>query len=65
MSVSILDKTAFIETDSYTIGVPVSDIEEAYTAMTGKLLPNVAQCPSCGTVATYTGTCGYCGSACE
>lgn len=31
----------------------------------GDIYMKIRNCPSCGLVAMYTSTCGYCGSQCE
>lgn len=74
MSVQVLSNTVWINHNGIEIGLPKEIIMEAYKAIEskdgygiGKTVTGYKQmnCPKCGLVNTYTGTCGYCGSTCE
>lgn len=69
MSVQVLSNTVWINHNGIEIRLPKEVIMEAYKAIgdTGSVVTGYKQmdCPKCGLINTYTGTCGYCGSTCE
>ena len=73
MSIEVLNNTVYINHGGIEMGIPVSVIKEVlkhpkFQPMfdgDGEPKASVKNCPKCGVVITYTGTCGYCGSTCE
>jgi len=74
MSVEVLSNTVWVNHNSIEIGLPLEVVMEIIKHPKIKdIIANeglggymwAANCPSCGLIATATGTCGYCGSKCE
>ena len=74
--VQILSNTVWINHNGVEIGLPKEVIMQAHTELVkkegsddgyglGNIYMKILNCPSCGLVAMYTSTCGYCGSTCE
>lgn len=72
--IQILSNTVWINHNGVEIGLPKGVIMEAHEALSdkddtstevGDMYMKIRNCPSCGLVAMYTSTCGYCGSKCE
>lgn len=72
--IQILSNTVWINHNGVEIGLPEEVIMQAHKALSdkddtstevGDMYMKIRNCPSCGLVAMYTSTCGYCGSKCE
>ena len=72
--IQILSNTVWINHNGVEIGLPKEVIMQAHEALSGKddvsteindIYMKIRNCPSCGVVAMYTSTCGYCGSQCD
>lgn len=72
--IQILSNTVWINHNGVEIGLPKEVIMQAHEALSDKddtstevsdMYMKIRNCPSCGLVAMYTSTCGYCGSQCD
>jgi len=74
--IQILSNTVWINHNGVEIGLPKEVIMQAHVELVKKYgsdesyepdntYMKIRNCPSCGLVAMYTSTCGYCGSKCE
>ena len=61
-TIEILNDTVYVEHNGYTIGIPKEIIMQAAQQIRALEPMTIMNCPQCGPVGSYTGTCQYCGS---